>query len=780
LTRFDVREDARFMRRARIAVLMAASVLAAAAPAGAFDAGPHSDMTRDAMTSEGFGRAAADVGVVQNWFVDYYWNAKENPFSGHAAWYLETLANAKLVTIEYWDPKIIKGTNRMHFDSSIGADLTTPQGIDQEWQRILKISHSLLADARQARNPLTVLAIIGTSLHIVQDFYAHTNWVETAGQFGSPDGPGWTDSGFGTAPTYFDIPRAVREKKQLYSGVKGAPREHAKWPTGDAGLADGLNKDWPGRPLYETAYLSAYFASRQWIGTLRTMLDDEGLWASAQRLAAPARLRDDLAASVDISKYAGHWQGNGQPCAYAIVFCGDLYGWAGSVLGVRAAIKRYHEDVRKSPARETFERIAPRYAEDPVAPDVLEPPSSRNQQAQSRFVKLEVLNMNGYAFELGDPGPDDADIYANARIRGQAYTSPVIHDHDRFSFPRPYAPFTWIRSVPTQWRASEPVSSLTVRVETGNKRGAGTDDDVYLRVNRSLRFSLEKRAYDDFERDDDDTYSVALDGPTRNGLAVRDIGRIQIEKSRDGVGGAWYLKGITVRLNGRVIYANRAINRWLEDDRRVFATSSTVDHRTRDVVPVWLELDEDDYLYGGDDDGDINEYDRVTSQSIGYVPGSPLTRWVTGGAKLSGRLSLDNGDKARARYRLLTITISPPPPIPPIIVERPPEPLPPEPDPPPPPPPPPPPDPPDLVITEFDSLHVTVKNQGTGPAGPFSITATGFPAMRSNGLAAGASVTYQSNIQGCAAGDYHAVADSGGEVAESDETNNTRDATQIC
>lgn len=770
------------MRRVRAASVVLASLLALAAPASAFDAGPHSDMTRDALTSEGFGPAAADVGVVQNWFVDYYWNAKENPFSGHAAWYLETLANAKVFTIEHWDPKIVKGTNRMHFDSSVGPDLSTPQGIDREWQRMLKITRDLLADARRFRSPLMVLAIVGTSLHTVQDFYAHTNWVETAGEFSSPDGPGWTRAGMGTAPTWFDIPRTVRESKRIYSAVHGVERGHGKWLTDtNASLAGGLNKDWPGRPLYESAYLSAYFASRQWIGALRTMLGDDALWARAQRLAAPARLRDDLTASLDISKYAGHWQGNGEPCAYAIAFCGDLVGWAGSVLGVRAAIKRYHEEVRKSPSREMFERVAPRYAADPEAPDLPEPASSRDRQAQARFVKLEVLNMNGYAFELGDPGPDDADIYASARIRGQSFASPVIHDHDRFSFPPPYAPFTWMRSVPVTWRASPPVEALTVRVETGNKRGAGTDDDVYLRVNDRLRFSLEKRAYDDFERDDDDTYAVALDGPTRSGLTVGDIGRLQIEKSRDGVGGAWFLKGVTVRLNGRVISANRTINRWLEDDRRVVRLSSAVDHRTTDVVPVWLRLDEDDYLYGADDDGDINEYDRTTARSVGYVPGAPLTRWATGGARLSGRLSLDNGDKARARYRLTTIPITPPPPVRPVVVAPPPEPAPPTTAPPSPAPTPPaPPEPPDLVITSFDMLEITVKNQGTGAAGPFDITATGYPPIRSPGLAAGASATYQSGIAGCAAGEYHAFVDSSGEVPESDETNNTRDAHQIC
>jgi hypothetical protein len=752
--------------RTAAATVMAVLVLGAAAPAEAFDAGPHSDMTRDAMTAEGFGGAAADVGVVDNWFVDYYWNATENPFSGHSAWWKETLAGANVATIEFWDPAIIKGTNRMHFDSSQGADLSNPHGIEEEWQRLMRITHGLLADARAAKDPLMVLAIAGMSLHTVEDFYAHTNWVETAGEYGSPDGPGWTAAREGSAPTWFDIPKPARDAKRIYSGVHGAPRGHGKWQTDhNDSLAGGLNKDWPGRPLFEKAYLSAYFAARQWIEAMRGWLGDDALWSRAQRLQAPARLRDDLAASLDISKYSGHWQGNGQPCANGIIWCGDLSGWAGSVLGLRSAIKHYHEDVRKSPARAMFERLAPRFAADPGSPVMPELASSRTIQAQTRFVKVEVLRMNGFAFELGDPGPDDADIYAIAKIRGQRYDSPVIHDHDSFSFPKPYAPFTWIRSVPTAWRASAPVSTLTVRVETGNKRSAGTDDDVHLRVNSALRFDLNKGLYDDFERGDDDTYAVALDRPTYDGLKVADIDRLQIEKSRDGLGGGWYLKGITVSVNGTVIASNRSINRWLEDDHRTVRLSLTRDHRTRDIVPVWLRLREDDYLYGGDDDGDINLFDRNQARSVGYVPGPPEERVSTGGAKLKGRLSLDNGDRARARWRISTITVDPPPPPPPPDVAPP----------PPPPPdnaPPPPPPKPDLAITAFDGSSVTVKNQGAGAAGAFNIAITpGGTTIRADGLAAGASATYNWTPSACV--QYTATADSSDAVAESNESNNT-------
>jgi hypothetical protein len=741
-------------------------------------------MTRDALTAEGFGAAAADTGVVDNWFVDYYWNAKENPFSGHAAWWKETLAGANVATIEFWDPAIIKGTNRMHFDSSQGADLKTPEGIEEEWQRLMRITHGLLAEARAAQDPLRVVATAGMSLHSVQDFYAHTNWVETAGEDGSPDGPGWTAAGQGTVPTWFDIPRAARNARHIYSGVNGANRGHGKWQTDhNDSVAHGLNKDWAGRKLFEKAYLSGYFASRQWIEAMRGWLGDDALWTRAQRLRAPARLGNDLAASLDISKYSGHWQGNGQPCASGIIWCGDLYGWAGSVLGLRAAIKHYHEDVRKSPARAMFEQLAPRFATDPAEPALDEPPSSRPIQAGTRFVKVEVLRMNGYAFGLGDPGPDDADIYAIAKIRGQRFDAPVIHDHDSFSFPKPYAPFTWIRSVPTGWHASPPVSTLTVRVETGNKRSAGTDDDVYLRVNSGLRFDLDKRLYDDFERDDDDTYAVALDRPTYDGLTVADIDRVQIEKSRDGLGGGWYLKGITVRLNGLVIASNRSINRWLEDSHRTVSLSLTRDHRTRDVVAAWLRLREDDYLYGGDDDGDINAYDRNQTRSVGYVPGPPVEFVDTGGDKYSGRLSLANGDKARARWRISTITVDPPPlrlpdvtPPPPTDTAPPDNPPPPE----QPPPPPPPAAKADLVISAFDGASITVKNQGKKATGAFNITVSpGGTTIAASGLAPDASATYSWTPGACV--QYTATADSSNAVPESNESNNTAQwAPSIC
>ena len=225
----------------------------------------------------------------------------------------------------------------------------------------------------------------------------------------------------------------------------------------------------------------------------------------------------------------------------------------------------------------------------------------------------------------------------------------------------PYAPFTWIRSVPVPNQASTPVTSMVVRVETGNRSGAGSDDDVFLRLNGNHRFSLDKRLYDDFERGDVDTYSVPIGTATRDGLTVGDIDRVAIEKSKDGRNGAWFLHGVTLVVNGQVVLTNRAIDRWLQGSTRTFVAPGFVrDVRTSDVVPIWLQLREDDF--GPQETGDINQYDRHTSLPISYRMGTFVQQRARGGALLRGRLPLENGDLAQLTYRLSTLGVTPPPP----------------------------------------------------------------------------------------------------------------------
>jgi hypothetical protein len=777
------------MRLSRLAFAAAAALLwLGTSLAGAYDTGPHADLTRDALTSEGFGSAAADVGMVDNWFVDYYTNPGKNPYSGHASW---TIGLTRLgLPRESWPNHWVEGARRMHFDSEFRAaempNLSRTAGIEQEWQRLMFLTQKWARYAGRNEDPLLLMAVLGISLHSVQDFYTHSNWVEDPSPEDGRGGPGVAALGYGSHPTWFDVPPEVRAtfvgNRAVYTGVIGVPRGHSHWREDlNRSLYHGLNKDWPGRPKYAQSYVTAYFASRQWIRAVRTWLGNEPLWQRARALPGTAALRHDVEGATEISRFSGHWQGGGEPCLRYFGSCGVRNGKAGSLSSLKLAIDEFHLG-GPTRYRRAFNKMIGAFAEYPVPPPVMpDLPSSRTDQLLTRFVKLEVLDYAGLG--LGDP-VGEADIYANARVRGQAYTSTIINDADSFAFPRArlvrvpvfgdvtvggYHAFTWIRSVPVANAESTPVTTMTVRVETGDRRYAGTDDDVYLRINGRQRFNLDKAAYDDFERGDDDTYSVPIGEATRGGLTVGDIDRVAIEKSRDGVAGGWLLKGVTVIVNGRVLVRERAINRWLEDDRRAWSSTGLVrDQRTSDVVPVWMQLREDDF--GPQDDGDINRYDRVGSQAIAYRPGPPVERRLVGGALLRGRLPLGNGDRARLTYRLSTLAVvAPPPPVRPAPPVTTPPPLPPDTTPPPPGP------KPNLVITALDTRTVTVMNTGAAAAGPFNVTVVDWGLVRAPGLAAGASTTLLFYNGTSCGGDYRAFADSQNEVVEVNELDNTRE-----
>src|SRR5829696_2296108 len=93
------------------AVLVLAGCLVAPAGAQAFDTGPHSDVTRDALIAEGFGSTAADVATVNNWFVDLYSNASKVPQSGHASTGVE-IVGSLIGPRENWPEAVLTAANR--------------------------------------------------------------------------------------------------------------------------------------------------------------------------------------------------------------------------------------------------------------------------------------------------------------------------------------------------------------------------------------------------------------------------------------------------------------------------------------------------------------------------------------------------------------------------------------------------------------------------------------------------------------------------------------------
>lgn len=722
-------------------ILACAIFLIAPGSASAFDTGPHADITVDAMLDEGFGQTAAGVGRIDNWFVDMYGNASDYPYSGHADWYKVLLGGAVLNS-EDWSQAVVDSAYKSHFDSSVPASNTTA-GIEYEWQRIRTNVFNMVQTAKQHKNPIELLTVIGMSLHTLQDFYSHTNWSEPLGS-GVFDAPGWDTHNEGLTPTFWDVMPAVRTAVHLYAGgATDIPRKHGYWKEDPA---KSMAKDDPGRPNFDNAYMASTFASRQWIQAIRGWLGDPALWAAAQNWSQYKSQMDyDKTGSIWMSAYAGHLYGAGE-----VFKPGNSAkrGAAGSLTSLRGVTQDYFEDRGRTVFRAMFEKILPAFDDRPVIvkTDAQAPvPSSRAMQSQQRFVRLQVAKMKG--IDLGDIGPDDADMFVSATIAGQRYTSTVIHSHDNFNFSSPYSPYTFTKSITKGQTFSEPIRDIQVRIKTSTSRWSGTDDSMYLRTSSDTRFELDKSLYNDFENGDDDTYSVPIDEITRTGFSLRDIKYLQIEKARDGAAGGYKLGGVTITINGRQVVNQQGIEKWLEDDHRTWRAPYTYSIGSGYAAPFWIDIwDDDPRIYGFDDHGDLNAYDARDSISDGYVPGSLVPDvTVTGGSKLSGRLSR-GGDKARITYRLSTLeTKLPTPPVPP--------------------------NPPDLTITDLNASQFTVKNIGTGAAGAFIVKVGASLYVPFGGLAAGASQTYVYGA-GCA-GTFTATVDPDNLVGESDESNNT-------
>ena len=400
---------ARRLTRAMLWPLVAAALFAGAGPAGAYYTGPHADITEDAMTAEGFGPNAVGVAQVNNWFVNFYENDTKNPFSGHAD--IKTRLGALNLFTESWSDELVEAAERGHFDSSTPG-LANTAGMTHEWDRLRRVTWTLSREACASGDPLQLLGVLGISLHQVQDFYTHTNWIEPQSAAGAEvplgsDGPGWQARGFGSSPTWFDVPAAEREKVTIYAAATAEGRRtHGEWDGSDEGVAgDGnttlsgtMAKDWHGRPLYLQSAIAAYFATRQWVRAVRSWVADEACWARAQRYSAHLReLRHDQVGSFGISLYAGRWQGQGDPTF------GPVPGPGGSIVNLRAVIRSYFKPrfvplvLRgRTVFRSRFEDLILRMADFNPPGQIAPVPSTQDLQRAMRIVVLRVLRMRGH------------------------------------------------------------------------------------------------------------------------------------------------------------------------------------------------------------------------------------------------------------------------------------------------------------------------------------------------------------------------------------------------
>jgi hypothetical protein len=362
-------------------------------PARAFDTGHHADLTREVLHELGFSDDAIRTAQVQSWLVDYSASSPAAP------------AKSKLATA------------KLHCDN-----LDTPRAVRGYWQRLMVNSRRALRDARASGDPVRLLTVLGASLHTVQDFYSHSNWVELHPRT-HPEDPfytvTWFDRPYDTmvlesVPGRGGVP--IQRPSRLRTGRFPAKQGSDQQPHGD--YCSGLNKDSYIRPRWAEAYVFAYCASRQWVQILEQWSDEDGgsgLWDAARGLelnaADRAALARDVEASQGLSEWVrvdeedGHWKGSGSGDA-------DRHQ-ALSTSWLSAAPSRFVREFNAGPTLSLLaDRLdgsdgnAPSYRVTPVAPD--------------RYVVL-VRTVAVERMDTAGTGMEAPSFYAETTVNGQRF-----------------------------------------------------------------------------------------------------------------------------------------------------------------------------------------------------------------------------------------------------------------------------------------------------------------------------------------------------------------------
>jgi len=221
----------------KLVVFVAVVVASLSGSAHAFDTWWHAECTRKAMEGTGFSADARLVMQVENYLTDVF------PAFG--------VANEKLNKegLQKLNLKADASYDFMHFDA-----VFTTADITANWDTLEK--NTVAALQKFAKDPdvkpgfrlIVLYAILGASLHTIQDFYSHSNWVNH-----------YAEGHTNPIPIWFDVAAKDRDKLDLFSGA---------YPDGSAkGHKDHgeLNKDSSARQLNMAAVEVATRASIDWV-----------------------------------------------------------------------------------------------------------------------------------------------------------------------------------------------------------------------------------------------------------------------------------------------------------------------------------------------------------------------------------------------------------------------------------------------------------------------------------------------------------------------------------
>lgn len=365
------------MKRFLLVIVLCAWTVAR--PAEAFDSGHHHDLTASAMRTLGFKSRAIKVVQLENWLVDYY---SSQPLAG-----------------------LEEDLQKLHFDN-----LEDSARVRVYWQRLKVNAKAAFEKAAADGDSLRVLALLGMTLHAVQDFYAHSDWVE---QHSIPATGYLTDA-------YFDNAAIAGGSLRTGRYPNHSPLQATDHGSGASGVV-GMNHDAYTRPRWDRAYVHAFCASRQWIEAARHWVEGvpggDRVWANAQDLSLTssdeAQLDRDLHFAYRISEYApgGHWKGPGSDSN--LEFAGAIAAFTGSADSIfvkHFKEKRWHEQLTTD-----LELTSP-LTSDPAMPAM----THAFVAIMVRAIQISELPVGALEAKI-DPG-GKADFFAKVTIDGQLFT----------------------------------------------------------------------------------------------------------------------------------------------------------------------------------------------------------------------------------------------------------------------------------------------------------------------------------------------------------------------
>ena len=267
----------------------------------AFDTKWHADATRAAMDQNGFSPDARLLCQFENYITDYYSGADSE---------LEHYVPESVQQLRRLRDIDSAAVARLHFDA-----LTSHSQVEYQWETLESNTTSALLKWAKAPavkpgyRPVVLMTVLCGSLHAVQDFYSHSNWLKRVGAGGVPRTTPANDASAMGAPIWFDVPKADREHINVRTGWYPDGNRPGELYHRDE------NKDSTGRPLNAAAFDAATRASVDWVRRIVAATPDVP-WAELKAWRAlPPNLNGTWLKNADAtfitttSGILGHWDG---------------------------------------------------------------------------------------------------------------------------------------------------------------------------------------------------------------------------------------------------------------------------------------------------------------------------------------------------------------------------------------------------------------------------------------------------------------------------------------